>query len=101
MCGFYCIAFIECMLPLKTLLDYTNLFCPNHYKKNDKIIYKYFKDKYDKIKRKSSFQTEENTSNKKLSFRLKKHNDLMNEKYQKVCRALNYFKNFIVFVSCA
>ena len=46
MCGFYCIAFIEYMLAGKTLLDYTNLFPPNDYKKNDKIIYKYFKDKY-------------------------------------------------------
>ena len=46
MCGFYCIAFIEYMLPGKALLDYTNLFSPNEIKKNDKIIYKYFKDKY-------------------------------------------------------
>ena len=46
MCGFYCIAFIEYMLSGKTLLDYTNFFSPNEYKKNDKIIYKYFKDKY-------------------------------------------------------
>ena len=30
----------------KTLLDYTNLFSTNDYKKNDKIIYKYLKDKY-------------------------------------------------------
>ena len=45
MCGFYCIAFIE-KLAGKTLLDYTNFFSPNDYKKNDKIIYKYFKDKY-------------------------------------------------------
>ena len=41
-CGFYCIAFIKCMLAGKTLLDYINLFSPNDYKKNDKIIYKYF-----------------------------------------------------------
>ena len=34
------------MLAGKNLLDYTNLFSPNVYKKNDKIIYKYFKDKY-------------------------------------------------------
>ena len=34
------------MLAVKTLLDYTNLFSPNNYEKNDKIIYKYFKDKY-------------------------------------------------------
>ena len=29
MCGFYCIAFIECMLAEKTLLDYANSFSPN------------------------------------------------------------------------
>ena len=46
MYGFYCIAFIEYMLAGKTLLDYTSLISPNDYKKNDKIIYKYFKDKY-------------------------------------------------------
>ena len=34
------------MLSGKILLDYTNLFSLNDYKKNDKIIYKYFKDKY-------------------------------------------------------
>ena len=41
MCGFYCVAFIEYMLAEKTLLDYTNLFSLNDYKKNDKIIYTY------------------------------------------------------------
>ena len=46
MCGFYCIAFTEYMLAGKTWLDYTNLFFPNDCKKNDKIIYKYVKDKY-------------------------------------------------------
>ena len=29
-----------------TLLDYTNLFSPNDYQMNDKIIYKHFKNKY-------------------------------------------------------
>ena len=48
MFGFYCITFIEYMLAGKTLSDYTNLFYTNDYKKNDKIIYNYFKDKYDK-----------------------------------------------------
>ena len=33
----------------KILLDYTNLFTPNDYKKNVKIIYKYVKDKYSKF----------------------------------------------------
>ena len=46
MCRFYCITFIEYMLARKTFLDYTNLFSSNDCKKNDKIIYKYFKNKY-------------------------------------------------------
>ena len=42
MCGFYCIAFIEYMLPEKSLLDCTIYFL----RMNGKIIYKYFKEKY-------------------------------------------------------
>ena len=42
MCRFYYIAFIEYVRPGKTLLDYANLFSPNNYKKNGKIICKYF-----------------------------------------------------------
>ena len=30
------------MLKSKSLLDYTNLFSPNDYEKNDKIVLKYF-----------------------------------------------------------
>ena len=30
----------------KGLLDYTNLFSPSDYKKNDKILYKYLKGNY-------------------------------------------------------
>ena len=46
MCGLFCIDFIEYMFVGKTLLDYTNLFSPNDYKKNDKVIYKSFKYEY-------------------------------------------------------
>ena len=48
MCEFYCIAFIKYTPAEKNVLDYTIFFSPNDYKKNDKIIYKYFKDKYDR-----------------------------------------------------
>ena len=44
MCGYYCIEFINYMLKGKALLDYTNLFSPNDFRKNDqiiKIIFKY------------------------------------------------------------
>ena len=42
MCGSFCIRFIDFILKDKSLLDYTNLFCLNEYKKNDKILLKYF-----------------------------------------------------------
>ena len=48
-CRFYCITFIEYMFSGKTLLDYTNLFSLNEYKNNDKLIYKYFQDKFVKF----------------------------------------------------
>ena len=48
MCGFYRIALIEYMLAGKKFLDYNNFFSPNNYKINDKKIYNYFKDRYDK-----------------------------------------------------
>ena len=42
MCRYFCIGFINFMLKGKSLLEYTNLISPNNYKKNDKIILKYF-----------------------------------------------------------
>ena len=44
MCGYFCIEFINYMLKGKTLLDYTNLFSPNDFKKNDQIIKRIFKN---------------------------------------------------------
>ena len=38
MCEFYCVAFTEYILAGKKLSDHTNLFSPNDYKKNDKIM---------------------------------------------------------------
>ena len=42
MCGYFCIGFMDFMLKRKSLLDYTNLFSPNKYKKNNKIILNIF-----------------------------------------------------------
>ena len=44
MCGYFCIEFINYMLKGKTLLDFTNLFSPNDFKKKDKIIKRIFKN---------------------------------------------------------
>ena len=38
MCGYFCIGFINYMLKGKNLTEYTNLFSPNNFKKNDNII---------------------------------------------------------------
>ena len=44
MCRYFCIDFIDFMLASKKLTDYTNLFSPNDFKKNDNIILSYFKN---------------------------------------------------------
>ena len=44
MCEYFCIEFINYMLNGKTLLDYTNLFSPNNFKKNDQVIKRIFKN---------------------------------------------------------
>ena len=42
MCGYFCIGFINFMFSGKSLTDYTNLFSPNDFNKNDYIILNYF-----------------------------------------------------------
>ena len=44
MCGYFCIRFIDFMLAGKKLTDFTTLFSPYNFDKNDKIILSYFKD---------------------------------------------------------
>ena len=44
MCGYFCIGFIDFMVAGKKLTDYTNLFSPLDFKKNDNIILSYFKN---------------------------------------------------------
>ena len=46
MCGNICIGFIDFMLKNKILNDFTNLFSPNSFKKNDDLILNYFKNMY-------------------------------------------------------
>ena len=42
MCGYFRIGFIDYMFMGRSLTDYTNLFSPNNFKKNDDIILNYF-----------------------------------------------------------
>ena len=40
--GYFCIVFTDFMLAGKTLTEFTNLFSPNNFNKNDDIILNYF-----------------------------------------------------------
>ena len=42
MWGYFCIGFIDFMLAGKTLTEFTYLFSPNNFKKNDDVILNYF-----------------------------------------------------------
>ena len=42
MCGYFCIGLMNFMFNSKRLTNYTNLFSPNDFNKNDGIILKYF-----------------------------------------------------------
>ena len=43
MCGYFCIGFIGFMFAGKSLINFTSLFSPYDFKKNDDIILSYFK----------------------------------------------------------
>ena len=43
MCGYFCIGLIDFLFANKTLIDFTSLFSPYDFKKNNKIILGYFK----------------------------------------------------------
>ena len=45
MCGYFFTGFIDYMLMGKSLTDYTNLFSPNNFKRNDDKILNYFLNK--------------------------------------------------------
>ena len=42
MCGYFCIGFIDFMFAGKSLIDFTSLFSPYDFKKNDKTVSRYF-----------------------------------------------------------
>ena len=42
MCGYFCIGLIDFMLAGKTFTEFTNIFWPNNFQKNDDITLNYF-----------------------------------------------------------
>ena len=96
-CGSYCIAFIKYMLAGKTLLDNTNLFPPNNYKKNDKIL-STLKANVTKVD--ASFQFREKIyETRKYILEEIKHNELISKKYKKACKILNDVEHLLILAS--
>ena len=46
MCGYFSIGFLDFMLEDKKLTDFTSMFSPYNFEKNDNIILSYFKNEY-------------------------------------------------------
>ena len=44
MCGYFCTGFIDFMLKGRGITNFTNLFLPNNFKDNEKIILQYIKN---------------------------------------------------------
>ena len=45
-CGYFCIGFIDFMLAGKKMTDFSSMFSPYDFKKNDNIILSYFKGEW-------------------------------------------------------
>ena len=73
----------------KMLLDYTYSFSPNDYRKNDKKIYKYFKDKYGRTS-KSWVRLRKIDEIRNFVLHEIRQNDLVSEKYKKANEYLNH-----------
>ena len=82
MCGFYCIAFIKYILAGKILFDYTNSFSPNDYKKMTK---KYISTLKINMVQEASLEFRLRETDETGNYLLNeiKHNDSMNQKYEK------------------
>ena len=46
MCGYFCIGFIDFIIAGKKLTDFTGMFSPRDFEKNDCIIFSYFEDEW-------------------------------------------------------
>ena len=42
--GYFCIGFMDFVFAVKTLIDFTSLFSPNDFEKNDNAILSYFEN---------------------------------------------------------
>ena len=79
------------------MLDYTNLTSLNDYKKWKKQYVN--KNKYDKKNFSCDFRLKKKDKTKTHVLEELKQNELMTEKHKKLCKASNYFRHFLIFIS--
>ena len=87
------------MLAGKTLSDYTNLIFTNYCQKNDNIIHKYFKDKYDKKDASLDFRLRTRDETRKHLLEEINHKRFISKKHKKVCSTVNYFERLFILAS--
>ena len=91
MCGYYCIGFIYFMLQGKKLTDFTSLFSPCDFEKNDDIILSCFKDEWNwqnELARTDKISAKWNNRNWKLFSSRDQSIEIMDQKIKQVCYSL-------------
>ena len=85
MCGYFCIEFINYMLDGKSLIDFTSLFSPHDFKKNDQIIKRIFKNEYLELTDINNYRL--NEINKTKDY----FNNEINEKKKDIVKKINKY----------
>ena len=90
MCGYFCTGFINFLLAGKKLTDFTGLFSPNDFKKNDDIISGFLKMnakliKQNKIVRTEKISNKSKNRNRKLFSSRDQSKKIMHQKIKQIC----------------
>ena len=111
MCGHFCIGFIDFMLAVKNLIDYTSLFSPYDFDKNDNIILSCYlhslcssievTNRYSNLSDQSQFRLNEiNKIKDYFNWEIQKQK-LANKKLSKYITVFDYFDKALTVLSAA
>ena len=109
MCGHFCIGFINFMLAVKNLIDYTSLFSPYDFEKNDNIILSCYlhslcssievTNRYSNLSDQTQFRLNEiNKIKDYFNWEIQKQK-LANKKLSKYITVFDYFDKALIVLS--
>ena len=104
MCGYFCIGFIDLMLACRKVTDFTNIFSPYDFKKNDDIILSYLKmNEIDKAKLtdQTKFRQEKITEIQNYFHQEIIQRKLCGKKLNKYVAAFDYKDKILIVLSAA